>query len=82
MKKSKLGLLIRTKRNTLGLTQLALARKFGWKKAQFVSNIERGMDSWPKSSLPKLAKVLNIPPKTLYAAWDADAQLEFEDVFG
>jgi transcriptional regulator with XRE-family HTH domain len=50
-----------------GLTQAQVAKEFGDKNAQFVSNCERKVAPWPVARLPKLAKLYRKPVNHLFS---------------
>ncbi|MCB0412028.1 MAG: helix-turn-helix transcriptional regulator [Bdellovibrionales bacterium] len=60
-----LGQYFRQKRVDAGLTQIDLARVFGYSSSQFVSNWERGLCTPPMASMAKLCEVLKIPKKEI-----------------
>lgn len=65
-KENKFGLFgkfLREHRVKSNLSQLEVAKFFGYRSAQFVSNWERGLCSPPMDILPELSKMLNIPQK-------------------
>jgi len=55
-----MGLLVKHQRNLKGLSQDVVAKKLGYKNAQFISNCERGLCSIPWHKWIALNRVLNI----------------------
>lgn len=52
---------IRTHRVLNRVSQTQLAHALGYKNAQYISNIERGLCAFPYDAINKTATVLNIP---------------------
>ncbi|MNJ93382.1 Helix-turn-helix domain protein [compost metagenome] len=62
---SELGLILKKHRMNVGLTQMDLARNFGYGSAQFISNWERGLSQPPMEILVELCSMLKIPKATI-----------------
>ena len=62
VEKKIVGEFLKQMRKRRGLTQLQVAREFGWTSAQFVSNWERGLSLPPQATLMDLVKLYEIPP--------------------
>lgn len=58
-----LGTMVRKQRLAKGLSQHEVATKLGYGSAQFVSNVERGMCSFPLTNMRKLGKVIDLDLK-------------------
>ena len=63
-----LGTFISQKRRKAGVSQAFLARKLGYKTAQYISNWERGASVPPLRKMRPLSTVLKIPVKELISA--------------
>lgn len=59
------GEFLKKRREKAKLSQGQLAKALGYKTAQFVSNMERGISLPPKEAVDKLCKLLNIQKKDL-----------------
>lgn len=57
---SKVALVIRDRREELGLSQMDLARALKLKSPQFISNIERGLVNIPLKKIDQFCKVLQL----------------------
>jgi len=59
------GRYLRAKRESKGLSQMAVSQKLGYTSSQFVSNFERGLctPSWP--ALRQLVKLYEIPEQEI-----------------
>jgi len=55
-------------RERANLSQRDVAMALGYTTAQFVSNWERGVALPPFSVLPKLCRILSVPPKEIIVA--------------
>jgi len=62
---SKVALVIRERREELGLSQMDLARALKLKSPQFISNIERGLVNIPLKKIDQFCKVLQLDYKFL-----------------
>lgn len=62
---SKVALVIRDRREELGLSQMDLARSLKLKSPQFISNIERGLVNIPLKKIEQFCKVLQLDYKFL-----------------
>lgn len=60
-----LGKYLKAKRESKGLTQLAVAQKLGYSSPQFISNIERGISGVPLKSLRVLVSLYSIHPEEI-----------------
>lgn len=60
--------LIRTSRQTSGLSQKQLADELGYTSSQFISNWERGISSPPLDKLEEICNLLKITPKQIIEA--------------
>ena len=68
MKTTEYGRMMQDYRKKAGLTQADLAYALGFTSAQFISNLERGICKLPIRHIPKAAKLLKVPEKTLIEA--------------
>lgn len=59
------GKFLRDKRVKAGLTQWDVAHHLSYSTAQFISNWERGVSLPPTDSLPRLAKLLQVPGREI-----------------
>ncbi len=59
-------------RELKGLTQFDLAKKLGYSSSQFISNVERGICTFPPGKFLKLSKFLGMSPDLLVSAYIAD----------
>jgi transcriptional regulator with XRE-family HTH domain len=57
-----IGKLVKTTRDTKGISQTQLSKELGYKNGQFVSNIERGICSIPFEKIPTLSTLLGLEP--------------------
>lgn len=71
-----LGLYLKEKRVTSGLSQNSVADKLGYTSAQFISNWERGLCSPPMDILNKLIKLYKLDAKTLMKCMLEDTKRE------
>jgi transcriptional regulator with XRE-family HTH domain len=62
---SKVALVIRERREELGLSQMDLARALKLKSPQFISNIERGLVNIPLKKIDQFCRVLQLDYKFL-----------------
>jgi transcriptional regulator with XRE-family HTH domain len=60
-----IGRFLKEARIEAGLTQGHVAKSLAYSTAQFVSNWERGLALPPLDVLPRLAKLLSIPPREM-----------------
>lgn len=60
-----LGLFLKERRLSVGLSQGEVAKKLGYKTPQFISNIERGAASPPMNLLKELIHLYKISPREL-----------------
>lgn len=74
--------LIRSGRETRGISQWGLARKLKLKSAQSISNIERGIAPVPVKHVHTLLKTLKIPMKFYLDAYLLDHLDELEKTNG
>lgn len=65
MNSKQLGVFLRKKRETIGLTQKALSQKLGYSTCQFISNIERGVSEIPFNRIGLYAESLELNTKEL-----------------
>lgn len=65
MNRKKFGTMLRELREKRGLTQADVSTKLGYTSPQFVSNIERGITSFPEGKVKMFAKVLQVNPEAL-----------------
>ena len=65
MNSKQLGVFLRRKRETLGLTQKELSQKLGLNACQFISNIERGVSEIPYNRIGVYAQSLQLDTKEL-----------------
>lgn len=56
----KMGLYLREKRESKGLTQAQVAMQLGYGSPQFISNIERGVSRVPLKSLKNFISLYNL----------------------
>lgn len=68
----RLNKLVKKARAEAGVSQEWLAKKLGYKSAQFISNFEREQCGLPLSRVPKLVKALPIQPSALRKVLLAD----------
>lgn len=59
------GKFLQSAREDKGVTQAAVATHFGDSSAQFISNVERGLATIPKSRMKDWAKMVGVPLATL-----------------
>jgi len=71
---SRLGEILRSRREHHNLTQQELSEKMGFSTPQFISNVERGYKdvSMPVKHLRKLSKILGVKPKMLLDLYAED----------
>lgn len=62
----KLSDFLKSKRNTAGISQGAVAKKLGYSSPQFVSNWERGLAEPPLKTLRKLAEIYNVSADEMF----------------
>lgn len=67
-----IGLRIRNRRISLGISQEELASRMGLKSKSTICKIERGEDNLTADSVKKYAKALNVTPEWLYGNEDAN----------
>ncbi len=60
------------------MTQKELADHFGYSSSQFVSNVTRGLSSWPLDKAKKLCEILKIPPGKFIWAYGKDLENEMK----
>lgn len=60
-----MGNILTKMRKDKNITQIQIARRFGWTSAQFVSNWERGTAPIPASAIPGLASMFDVSIDTL-----------------
>ena len=58
-----LGILIRNRREKIGMTQIELSEKLGLTSSQFVSLFERGKSKVPLSSLKLICEAIGLNKK-------------------
>lgn len=51
----------RSLREKSGMSQREVAKHLGFESPQIISNIDRGITVYPKSSIQKVAKLFNVP---------------------
>ena len=71
MKRKKLtetAVLVKFCRESRDLTQMEMASKLGYKTAQFISNVERGICALPVNSFKAVSKVLDVHLLSLFNA--------------
>jgi transcriptional regulator with XRE-family HTH domain len=61
----KIGALLKSERVSAGLTQLELAKKFGYDSMQFVSLFERGLSQVPLKTIGRLTPILKLNEKQI-----------------
>jgi transcriptional regulator with XRE-family HTH domain len=81
MKHESISSLIHQWRDLRSITQAQLAKKLGYSTSQFISNVERGICSFPVKKAKKLAKILDIPYDLLKTAYIADLSEELNQEF-
>lgn len=74
-----LGNFVRQKRKEKGLSQAELAKSLGYKNGQFVSNMERGLNSLPYENLPLLASSLDTTVLALKTVILQDCSVEIDN---
>jgi transcriptional regulator with XRE-family HTH domain len=67
-----LGKFLKKARIQRGLAQKTIALDLGYKSAQFISNVERGMSLLPPDKIMSLAKLLEIDAKVLIREIEKD----------
>ncbi len=77
---SRVAMYLKTCRETAGISQSDLAKKFKWGSPQYVSNIERGLSEWPLKSLKKAVKVVKGEDKEVLFLWLKDRGDEIQKV--
>ena len=65
MNSKQLGVFLRKKRESMGITQKALSQKLGLGTCQFISNIERGVSEIPFNRIGLYAESLELNAKEL-----------------
>jgi transcriptional regulator with XRE-family HTH domain len=65
MNSKQLGVFLRKKRESMGITQKALSQRLGLSTCQFISNIERGVSEVPSSRISLYAESLELNTKEL-----------------
>lgn len=65
MNSKQLGVFLRKKRESMGITQKALSEKLGLSTCQFISNIERGVSEVPSNRIGLYAESLELNTKEL-----------------
>lgn len=73
-----IGRLVKTTRDSKGISQTFLSKELGYKNGQFVSNIERGICSIPFEKIPTLATLLGIDPMQIKEAIMKDYSLAID----
>lgn len=71
-----LNKLVTNARKKSGLSQSNIARAFGFRTPQFVSNWERNLVCVPPERFKKLAKLLKLDPEDMIAAAVEDYERE------
>ena len=64
--------LVKTARLVEGISQSDVSKKVGYKNAQFISNVERGLCSIPRKNMLPVSRVLKIDPEALLSAMVLD----------
>jgi len=59
---------IRARRKEIGMTQETLSHRMGYNNAQFVSNLERGLNGLPAAKIYVAADTLDMTPRQLIEA--------------
>lgn len=67
-----IAIAVKTNRETANISQGLLAKAVGYKNAQFISNVERGLCSIPAEKVKVLSKTLNIAEEEIINAMVAD----------
>lgn len=80
MKYEYMAKLLNIYREENNLTQSKLAKRLGYTTSQYISNIERGLCSFPIKKFPKLAKVLKIDASLIADAYVNDVIAEVNRV--
>lgn len=65
------GAYLKELREKLGMTQLELAKAAGYRGAQYISNLERGVCAFPQKKLRVFAKVFKVNPGSMFAKWQS-----------
>jgi transcriptional regulator with XRE-family HTH domain len=76
MKYENMASLVYEWRELRGFSQGSVAKKLGYSSPQFISNIERGLCSFPIKKCKKLCKILDLPYDLLKQAYVADLSEE------
>ncbi len=63
--RKELGQFLKARREALGLSQNDIAKTFGDRSAQFVSNVERGFAGIPVNRIKACAELLGLSTKAL-----------------
>lgn len=83
MKYENMSSLIYDYRELRKMTQKELAKQLGFSTSQFISNIERGLATFPIKKMKKLSKILKISRDLIVNAYIADLTEELKnDVLG
>ncbi len=61
------GRFVYSRRERVGLSQMALAKAIGCTTAQSVSNIERGLAGIPRGKIREIAKALKVSTESVLA---------------
>lgn len=80
--RKKLGMYLKSKRQSAGLTQIDVAWRVGLGSAQFISNIERGLCSVPLPLLIKLQKLYGVNPRAFVRVFAQDYAKSLTEAFG
>lgn len=70
---------VREKRTKKNLSQELVSHSLGYKNAQMISNVERGLAGLPAHSIRKLAELLEIPSYTIIETMVEDYRRFLQD---
>lgn len=68
------GASLKKQRIEKGVSQISIATDLGYKSAQIISNVERGMCHLPDAKIGELAKLLNVCPDMLLGLKQLDLE--------
>ena len=76
MKYENMSSLVYEWRKIAKMSQAELAERLGYGSSQFISNVERGLCTFPIKKMRKLSKILRLSPELLVSAYVADTTEE------
>lgn len=67
---------IKKRRKELNITQLQMALEMGFTNGQYISNVERGLCSWPIKRCAQLAQILRTPKSEIINMLKTEKMIE------